>query len=109
MKAYINRIAVAAPPNDIHAAFTDYAEGLLPDPRQRRLFRRMADRSQIEQRWSCLRPAAAGANEAIDDRRFYRPGDFPSTAERMRLFEAMAPDLALEAIGRLELGGQIAA
>ena len=106
MHAYVNRIATAVPANDIHHAFAAYAEGLLPDVRERRLFRRMAERSQIDQRWSCLKPAAPGANLAIDSDGFYRPGAFPSTAERMRRFETNAPDLAVETVQRLELGDQ---
>jgi len=104
VRAYVNRIATAVPPNDIHQAFAAYAEGLLPDFRQRRLFRRMAERSQIDQRWSCLRAADPGANMALDTEGFYRPGAFPSTAQRMRLFEAKAPDLAIQALDGLELG-----
>ena len=104
MRAYINRIATAVPPNDIHEAFTTYAEGLIVDPKRRRLFRRMAERSQIRQRWSCLAPAPAGANSAIDTSGLYRPGAFPSTAERMQRFETTAPDLAMRAVDRLNLG-----
>ena len=104
MRAYINRIATAAPPNDIHQAFTDYAEALLPDTRDRRMFRRMADRSQIRQRWSCLAPAAPGSNESIDATGFYQRGAFPSTGDRMRRFEATAPELAMAALEKLELG-----
>lgn len=109
MRAYVNRIATAVPANDVHHAFAAYAEGLLPDPRERRLFRRMAERSQIDQRWSCLKPAPPGSNLAIDASGFYRPGAFPSTAERMRLFEAIAPDLALQALDRLALGERASA
>ncbi|HEX2526142.1 MAG TPA: type III polyketide synthase [Geminicoccus sp.] len=63
----------------------------------------MADRSQIEHRWSCLAPAKGDADESVDDGGFYRFGSFPSTASRMRRFEAEAPDLAAEAVGRLRL------
>ena len=108
MRAYINRIATAAPPNDIHQAFTTYAEALLPDVRERKLFRRMAERSQIRQRWSCLTPAAPGSNDAIDDAGFYRRGAFPSTGDRMRRFEATAPDLAMAALDKLNLGERTA-
>ncbi len=108
MRAYVNQIATATPANDIHKAFAAYAEGLLPDIRQRRVFRRMAERSQIDQRWSCLKAAGLGANRAIDTDGFYRPGAFPSTAERMRRFEAVAPDLAVKALGGLELGPRTA-
>ncbi len=106
MRAYVNRIATAVPANDIHNAFAAYAEGLLSDPKRRRLFRRMAERSQITQRWSCLQAAPAGANRALDTSGLYRPGAFPSTAERMRRFETDAPDLAMDAVAGLNLGDQ---
>jgi predicted naringenin-chalcone synthase len=67
----------------------------------------MAERSQIDQRWSCLSPAAPGANLAIDSDGFYRPGAFPTTAERMRRFETVAPDLAIRALAGLDLGVRV--
>ena len=109
MQAYVNRIATAVPPNDIHHAFSAYAENQLSDVRRQRLFRRMAERSQIDQRWSCLAPAITGANQALDTLGLYRPGAFPSTAERMKVFEATAPDLALQAIDNLNLGERVRA
>ena len=101
--AYLNRIATAVPDNDVHDAFIDYAETLLPDPRLRKLFRRMADRSQIEHRWSSILPAPAGSNAGLDVDGFYCRGAFPSTAERMRRYETDAPGLALKAAGGLGL------
>ena len=57
--AYINRIATAVPPNNVHAGFVRLAETLLPDDRrQRTIFRRMAEHSGIERRYSFLTPAA---------------------------------------------------
>jgi alpha-pyrone synthase len=45
--AYINRIATAVPPNDVHAAFLNFAKSLLPDPSRSKLFERMAKKSDI--------------------------------------------------------------
>ncbi|WP_191058134.1 type III polyketide synthase [Geminicoccus harenae] len=101
--AYLNRIATAVPPHDVHAAFVNFADRLLRDRREHVLFRRMADRSQIAHRWSFLAPAGSGANEAIDTTGFYRFGSFPSTADRMRRYEAEAPDLVTRAVERLDL------
>ena len=57
--AYINRIATAVPPHDIHDAFLAFAESQLSeDPRKTSLFRRMSDRSGIDHRYSCFAPAA---------------------------------------------------
>lgn len=107
--AYINRIATAVPENDVHDAFVRFARTLL-DTRRRALFDRMADRAQIRQRWSCLAPAARPDGPSVDDQGFFTRGQFPSTADRMRRYEAAAPALAARAVDKLQLGddaGQI--
>src|SRR5690349_7198462 len=98
--AYINRIATAVPPYDVHNAFLNFAESLLADnPRMTTLFHRMAQRSGIAHRYSYLAP---GTNPVQGDRDgFYRRGQFPDTAARMRAFERFAPKLAIEAVERL--------
>jgi alpha-pyrone synthase len=98
-RAFINAVAGAVPPNDVHQLFIDWAEGQVEDPRLRKLFIRMADRSGIDHRWSVLPPAPGGLPH---DRPggFYH-GDPPATSTRMRTYAEAAPDLALEAIGRL--------
>lgn len=105
--AYLNRVGHAVPPNDVHRTFIDFAEGLLGTNRERALFRRMAERGQIEHRWSSLRPhPRPGLGASVDDGDFYRPGDFPSTGARMLRYEAAAPDLAEAAVQSLGLGGR---
>jgi predicted naringenin-chalcone synthase len=104
MAAYLNRIATAVPQHDVHDAFVRFAETLLPDPRHQRVFRRMVERSQIEHRWSGVRPGGPGSNDVGRDLDgFYVRGAFPSTARRMQRFEAEAPGLALQAVGDLDL------
>jgi hypothetical protein len=67
--AYINRIATAVPPNNVHAGFVRLAETLLPeDRRQRTVFRRMAERSGIERRYSFLTPAPENDTPELDFR-----------------------------------------
>src|SRR3546814_14143545 len=44
--AYINRVATAVPPHDVHRKFLEYAPGMLADLRMRRLLDRMATRSE---------------------------------------------------------------
>jgi predicted naringenin-chalcone synthase len=105
--AYINRIATAVPPNNVHAGFVRLAETLLPeDRRERTVFRRMAERSGIERRYSFLTPASENDTQELDSTAFYVRGRFPSTAARMRLFAAEAPGLAAAAVDRLELGNE---
>ena len=99
--AHINRIATAVPRHDVHRQFVDFAESRLKE-RDASLFRRMAQRSGIEHRYSCLGPADEPGTIQPED--FYRIGDFPSTATRMAVFERQAPKLAETAIKRLALG-----
>jgi predicted naringenin-chalcone synthase len=104
VSAYINRIATAVPSYEVHNTFIQFARTLLVGKRALPLFERMVNRAQIAQRWSCLPPAADPAGEAVDANGFYLRGRFPSTADRMRLFEVEAPPLAAEAVDGLDLG-----
>lgn len=103
-QAFVNRIGTAVPAHDVHRTFVDFAETLLATNRDRALFRRMAERSQIEHRWSALRPnPRPRPGAAVDDGDFYRPGAFPSTGGRMLSYEAFAPALSLDAVAALDL------
>jgi alpha-pyrone synthase len=97
--AIIAAIGCATPTNDVHRAFIGWAESQLGDPRQRALFRRMAERSGIDHRWSVL-PLGPGGGSPVDPGGFY--GDFfPPTSERMARYAELAPPLALAAIASL--------
>lgn len=103
---YLNRIATAVPHQDVHAPFVGFAEQMLQDERTRGLFLRMAKRSGIEHRYSSLDiDGSAGAlpEPLVNAGAFYRYGAFPSTAQRMCLFERFAPALARRALDRLAL------
>lgn len=102
--AYLNRIATAVPPNGVHAAFVDFARGLLADDRSGPLFERLVERSGIEHRWSVLAPATRDLRRAVDADGLYTRGAFPSTGTRMQLYKRHAGDLAAEAVARLDLG-----
>ena len=104
--AYLNRIATAVPDHDVHLAFVLFADSLLagaPDPRVRSLFNRMAVRSGIEHRYSVLAPNQASTEFHINAHDFYRRGNFPHTADRMKVFEQFAPVLMRRALDRLAL------
>jgi predicted naringenin-chalcone synthase len=106
-EAYINRIATAVPPYDVHDRFARFAASLLEDDtRKLSLFRRMSDRSGIEHRYSWLAPVLPAGEPGMTAHEFYRTGDFPHTAERMQAFEVFAPLLAKTAIDRLSLGDE---
>ena len=98
-EAFINRIATANPPHDVHHTLLRFGQLMLRDNRRVALFNRMAERSGISHRYSFLEPDPNGA--VVDTEGFYRRGHFPDTAARMRKFEAWAPGLAVEAAEKL--------
>ncbi|MGH9604073.1 MAG: type III polyketide synthase [Terracidiphilus sp.] len=102
--AHINRIATAVPPHDVHRAFIDFADSMLPGGTVRNLFRRMARLSAIEHRYSFLEPIATESGEWKDAEGIYARGSFPQTTRRMEAFERFAPRLARSALDRLALG-----
>ncbi len=105
--AYINRVAIAVPPHDIHDVFCRFAQSLFRGDRYNSLlFRKMTAKAGIEHRYSCLAPGPQPESDAVDASRFYTRGHFPDTAARMRLFERHAPDLAQAAVERLRLGAE---
>jgi alpha-pyrone synthase len=106
-RAHLNRVAIAVPDHDVHAAFVGFAGRLIQDRRTRLVFERMAGRSQVQRRWSCLAPAASGCDESIDADGFYTLGRFPSTAQRMSRYGIEAPRLASKAVERLGLGDTV--
>lgn len=101
--AYLNRISTAVPEHDVHDTFMGFAERILQQDNRHSLFRRMAGRAQIDHRWSCLKPDDAGQFSSLDQGGFYVPGSFPTTAMRMRQYEAAAPDLADKAVAGLQI------
>ena len=103
MAAYLNRIATAVPEHDVHDAFVAFADTLLTDRRSQVLFRRMAERSQIEHRFSTVEPRPLSSNSGLDTDDFYVRGAFPTTAKRMQRYEDKAPKLALKAASGLNL------
>lgn len=104
--AYLQRIATAVPDHDIHRNFIDFAAEMLADPRARSVFQRLVAKSDIRHRYSCLQRDASGDGFAADAYSFYAGGHFPTTGERMKVFEAAAPLLARRALDRLALSGE---
>jgi predicted naringenin-chalcone synthase len=104
-EAWLNRIGTAVPPHDIHAAFVEFGRDTLTDWHKRALFDRMARLSDIEHRYAILEPGPRPRDTILDATGFYRRGAFPSTAERMALYEPHALDLAMQAVRALEPSG----
>lgn len=99
----IHRIATATPPNDVHTAFVEYASDMFNDPRARSLFSHMQRRAAINHRYSYIRAMGGEWQTTIGSEEMIRPGQFPSTAQRMKLFELYAPRLLQSALDRLAL------
>jgi len=102
--AYINKIATAVPPHQVHEAFIEFQRQILADTRTRSIFDRLAQMGQIEKRFSCVVPSEDHLGASINGEKFYAQGDFPSTGQRMRQYEVEAPLLAERAVARLDLG-----
>ena len=101
-------IGTAVPDHDIHIDFVKFARTLLPDAKTRTVFDRMAERAGISHRYSYLRAGRLDAGE-VDAGGFYRRGRFPSTAQRMALYEPQALRLACDAVSALDCGNEHAA
>jgi predicted naringenin-chalcone synthase len=104
-QAWINRIATAVPPHDIHDAFVEFGHDTITDPHRRALFMRMAALADIEHRYAIFEPGPRPRDTVLDATGFYRRGAFPSTAARMALYEPHALDLAMRAVGGLDADG----
>lgn len=102
--AYLNRIATAVPDNDVHSKFVESAPTLLSEERYRLLFGRMAAKSQIEHRYSFLKPHPEVAGFDADN--FYKRGAFPNTETRMRFYERHAFTLAKKALDKLDFAAE---
>ncbi len=101
--AHLNCVATAVPEFDVHEKFVAYAPDLLVDERSRRLFRRMAERAQIDHRYSFVEPDPSPRQ--LDRVGLFTRGAFADTATRMRFFAEHAFRLAeAAAVG---LGGAL--
>lgn len=103
--AHINQIGTSVPPHDVHDAFRDFIRRSLVVENRGRAFERMASRSGISHRYSVLHERGMVEADSMVNG-FYRRGAYPSTAARMRVFEAEAPGLAERAVATLDLQGQ---
>ncbi|MEW4447580.1 type III polyketide synthase [Qipengyuania sp. JC766] len=104
MSARITQLATAVPELDFEADYRIWAEQRLGTGREAKLYRRMAERSGIEHRWSVLAEEDAKLHEG---RGMYGAVEQPGTAQRMRMYAERAPELALKAIGKLPELGEI--
>ena len=94
---YLNWVTTAVPNHDIHNKFVDFAPSLLKDASSRSIFKRMANRSQINHRYSFLELNVNSEND------FYNLNMFPDTKTRMHFYENNAITLACQAIDQLDM------
>jgi predicted naringenin-chalcone synthase len=100
--AHINGIGTAVPEHDVHQLTNAVMRTMLKDPRSRKIFDRMAERSGIGHRYSFMRADGRAAEQEIDASSFYPRGNFPSTSARMALYQTQALRLAIRAVGALK-------
>ncbi|MWV28320.1 type III polyketide synthase [Aurantiacibacter rhizosphaerae] len=93
----VTAISTAVPECDVHDRYTEWAASQLNDDRREKLFRRMESRGGISHRYSVL----SGSDAKLDFGSFYKAGEEPGTADRMRRYAESAPDLAMKAIAGL--------
>lgn len=102
--ARITAISTALPPRDVEQHYRQWARTRIEDPREARLYERMAARSGIVHRWSVL----SGEQASLDvEDGFYGKAATPGTARRMEIYAQAAPQLALQAIRGLGDLGKI--
>lgn len=103
-KVFINDISVAVPETEVHELFLKEGPKYLKDSRKQKLFARMASKGQIERRYSVLSLEETGEDDnkqpALLD--LYKEGSFPSTEQRMKLYQKHALPLTLKAIEPLK-------
>jgi predicted naringenin-chalcone synthase len=97
MPAYLNHIGCAVPPYERQQEFIESLPRWAGPPEIVEKLQQLAAGARIDQRYTVLAdpfgtPAAPG---------FYRPGAFPSTGERMKMYQREAPLLAARAVDHL--------
>jgi predicted naringenin-chalcone synthase len=107
--AYLNRIGTAVPDHDIHAEFIAFGRSVITDMHSRALFDRMAALADIDHRYSFLEPGAEPWDRYLDRQGLFPRGAFPTTGERMALFEKQALALASRAVERLKIESECSA
>ena len=98
MPAHLHHIACAVPPHERQVEFVESLVRWAGPPETVEKLRRIAAAAGIERRHTVLAEPFGAPGSAA----FYRAGEFPTTGERMRLFQREAPVLALAAVRALE-------
>jgi alpha-pyrone synthase len=97
MPAYLNHIGCAVPPYERQREFIDSLPRWAGTPEIVEKLQQLAAGARIDQRYTVL-PDPFGT---VDMPGFYRPGGFPTTGERMKMYQREAPLLAARAVDHL--------
>lgn len=97
MPAYLNHIGCAVPPYERQREFIGSLPGWAGTPEIVEKLQQLAAGAKIDQRYTVL-PDPFGTEGTPG---FYRPGEFPSTGERMKMYQREAPLLAARAVDHL--------
>jgi alpha-pyrone synthase len=97
MPAYLNHIGCAVPLYERQHEFIESLSRWAGPPETVAKLQQLAAGAKIDQRYTVL-PDPFGTPEAPG---FYRPGEFPSTGERMKMYQREAPLLAARAVDHL--------
>jgi predicted naringenin-chalcone synthase len=94
MAAYINYVACAVPPHERQGVFLESLPRWVGPPEVAEKLRQIVLGAQIDERYTVL-------PEPFGPTGFYQPGAFPSTGERMKVYQREAPRLAASALEKL--------
>ena len=97
MSAYLNHIACAVPPYERQSEFIESLPRWAGSPEIVEKLQQLAAGARIDQRYTVLADPF-GTPEAPG---YFRPGAFPSTGERMKVYQREAPRLAARAVDHL--------
>lgn len=97
MPAYINHVACAVPPHERQREFLESLSRWAGPPETIEKLIQLAAGARIDERHTVL-PTPFGTDESPG---FYRPGAFPTTGERMQVYQREAPRVAATAVDHL--------
>lgn len=92
MGVYINSIETGVPPFESHDIFLSALPHLVEDAQMREILLDISKKLQIDRRFTCLPKIYDGTGK--DEEAFYRPHQYPSTAQRMAAYQEHAAPLA---------------
>ena len=94
MATYLNHVACVSAPHERQSVFLESLPRWVGPPEVAEKLRQIAVGAQIDQRYTVL-------PEPFGPTGFYQPGAFPSTGERMKVYQREAPRVAAAALEKL--------